>query len=84
MVGVDRDRLQRIAGIRDWYKATVCNLEQLGGVRISVRGLSGLVTGGEQRGGADGRHEQGLELMVDLGFGQVSCFFGKGGWTEGS
>lgn len=60
-------RLQRNAGIRDWFKGAIANLEQIGGVKISVRRLSGFdVDGGEGGGGS------ALELMVDLGSSQVS------------
>lgn len=59
--------VRRNAEISEWYRGTVANLEQIGGVRISVRTLPG-----DGSGGSEGRGEGGLELMVDLGSsGQV-------------
>ncbi|CAM9687960.1 unnamed protein product [Ectocarpus sp. 12 AP-2014] len=52
--------VRRNAGIRNWYAATVAEVENLGGVRLSHRLLFGA--------GAGGRVE-GMELMVDLGSG---------------
>lgn len=57
--------MQRNTAISEWYRATVVNLEQVGGVRISSSKLSGAGTDGEENQG-------GIELMVELGdSGQV-------------
>ncbi|CAB1114644.1 unnamed protein product [Ectocarpus sp. CCAP 1310/34] len=52
--------VRRNTGIRDWYAATVAEVENLGGVRLSHRLLFGA--------GAGGRVE-GMEFMVGLGSG---------------
>ena len=55
-------QVRRNGDIGEWYRATVANLEQIGGFRIAHRLLFG--TAGD--GGVEG-----LELMVDLGSDQV-------------
>ncbi len=52
----------RNTDIRGWYAATVANLELVGGLRVSHRLLFGTAGGGGV---------EGMELMVDLGPGQV-------------
>lgn len=54
--------VKRNGDIRGWYEATVANLELLGGVRVSHRLLFGTAGGGGV---------EGMELMVDLGPGQI-------------
>lgn len=54
--------VKRNGDIRSWYQATVANLELLGGVRVSHRLLFGTAGGGGV---------EGIELMVDLGPGQI-------------
>ncbi|CAN0032880.1 unnamed protein product, partial [Ectocarpus fasciculatus] len=56
--------VRRNAGIRDWYAATVAEVENLGGVRLSHRLLFG-GSGGRGSGGG----VEGMELMVGLGQG---------------
>lgn len=53
---------RRNGGISAWYRATLANLELIGGVRISHRLIFGTAGGGEV---------EGLELMVDLGSAQI-------------
>lgn len=60
--------VNRSADIRDWYASTLANVELLGGVRLSHRLLFG--TGGNDGGGAGGE-VAGMELMLDLGAGQM-------------
>eukprot|EP00903_Cladosiphon_okamuranus_P006363 g6232.t2 len=54
--------VKRNGDIRGWYEATVANVELLGGVRVSHRLLFGTAGGGGV---------EGMELMVDLGPGQI-------------
>ena len=54
--------VKRNGDIRGWYEATVANVERLGGVRVSHRLLFGTAGGGGV---------EGMELMVDLGPGQI-------------
>ena len=63
-LAVDEEEAQvrRNEDIGEWYRATVANLEQIGGFRISHRLLFGTAGGGGV---------EGLELMVDLGSDQV-------------
>lgn len=54
--------VKRNGDIRGWYEATVANVELLGGVRVSHRLLFGTAAGGGV---------EGMELMADLGPGQI-------------
>lgn len=54
--------VRRNVGIRDWYAATVAEVENLGGVRLSHRLLFGAGAGAGL---------EGMELMVGLGSGLI-------------
>ncbi|CAM9551307.1 unnamed protein product, partial [Laminaria digitata] len=58
----EETEVRKNSDIGEWYRATVANLEQIGGFRISHRLLFGTAGGGGV---------EGLELMVDLGSDQI-------------